>query len=252
MSRKKIAAGNWKMNNEYEVGLELAQNLSDNSVASDALMILATSYIHLKAVADIIKGKSHIKLAAQNCNQNVCGAYTGELSLAMLKSVGVTHVILGHSERREYYHESNSLLAEKVNAVLASGLTPIFCCGERLEIREADSHVTYVANQIEESLFHLSAEEFGKIILAYEPIWAIGTGVTASPQQAQEMHHEIRQMIAKKYNAKVADECSILYGGSVKPGNAVELFSQPDVDGGLVGGASLKAQDFNAIYDALA
>lgn len=252
MSRKKIAAGNWKMNNEYEVGLELAQNLSDNSVASDALMILATSYIHLKAVADIIEGKPHIKLAAQNCNQNVCGAYTGELSLAMLKSVGVTHVILGHSERREYYHESNGLLAEKVNAVLASGLTPIFCCGEKLEIREADKHVAFVANQIEESLFHLSAAEFGKIIIAYEPIWAIGTGVTASPQQAQEMHREIRQMIANKYNAEVADECSILYGGSVKPGNAVELFSQPDVDGGLVGGASLKAEAFNAIYDALA
>lgn len=250
MSRKNIAAGNWKMNKDYEEGLDLARNLSEKSVASDALMILATPFIHLKAVGDIIKGQSHIHLAAQNCHQKASGAYTGETSLDMLKSVGVTHVILGHSERREYFHESNELLAEKTNAVLESGLTPIFCCGERLDIREADTHVSYVANQIKESLFHLSAADFGKIIIAYEPIWAIGTGVTASPEQAQDMHREIRQMIADKYSAEVADDCSILYGGSVKPANAVELFGQPDVDGGLVGGASLKADDFCAIYDA--
>jgi len=224
MSRKNIAAGNWKMNKNYEEGLSLARDLVSQSVASDALMILATPFIHLKAVADIIKGKSHLRLAAQNCHQEKSGAYTGETSLDMLKSVGVTHVILGHSERREYFHESNELLAEKVNAVLANGLTPIFCCGERLDIREAGTHVSYVANQIKESLFHLSAEDFGKIVIAYEPIWAIGTGVTASPEQAQDMHREIRQMIAEKYNEKIADNCSILYGGSVKPGNAVELF----------------------------
>jgi len=251
MSRKNIAAGNWKMNKDYEEGLVLARNLLVHSKASDALMILATPFIHLKEVAEIIKGQPHLRLAAQNCHQKPSGAYTGETSLGMLKSVGVTHVILGHSERREYFHESNELLAEKVNAVLENGLTPIFCCGERLDIREAGTHVAYVANQIEESLFHLSAAAFGKIIIAYEPIWAIGTGVTASPEQAQDMHREIRQMLAKKYSTEVADNCSILYGGSVKPGNAKELFGQPDVDGGLVGGASLKAEDFCAIYDAL-
>ena len=250
MSRKNIAAGNWKMNKNYEDGLVLARNLLVQSSASDALMILATPFIHLKAVGDIIKGQPHLRLAAQNCHQKTSGAYTGETSLDMLKSVGVTHVILGHSERREYFHETNELLAEKVNAVLENGLTPIFCCGERLDIREAGTHVSYVADQIKESLFHLSAEDFGKIIIAYEPIWAIGTGVTASPEQAQDMHREIRQMIAEKYSAAIADNCSILYGGSVKPANAVELFGQPDVDGGLVGGASLKAEDFCAIYDA--
>ena len=250
MPRKNIAAGNWKMNKNYEEGLVLARNLLVKSSASDALMILATPFIHLKEVGEIIKGQPHLRLAAQNCHPEKSGAYTGEISLDMLKSVGVTHVILGHSERREYFHESNELLAQKVNAVLENGLTPIFCCGERLDIREAGTHVSYVADQIKESLFHLSAEDFGKIIIAYEPIWAIGTGVTASPEQAQEMHREIRQMIAGKYNATVADNCSILYGGSVKPGNAVELFGQPDVDGGLVGGASLKAEDFCAIYDA--
>jgi len=250
MSRKNIAAGNWKMNKNYEEGLALARSLSENSVASDALMILSTPFIHLKAVGDIINGQSHMRLAAQNCHQKAAGAYTGETSLDMLKSVGVTHVILGHSERREYFQESNELLAEKVNAVLENELTPIFCCGERLEIREAETHVAYVANQIKESLFHLSAADFGKIIIAYEPIWAIGTGVTASPAQAQEMHREIRQMIAEKYDGETANNCSILYGGSVKPANAVELFSQPDVDGGLVGGASLKSEDFCAIYDA--
>jgi len=250
MSRKNIAAGNWKMNKNYEEGLALARSLSENSVASDAIMILSTPFIHLKAVGDIIKDKSHMYLAAQNCHQKAAGAYTGETSLDMLKSVGVTHVILGHSERREYFNESNELLAEKVNAVLENGLTPIFCCGERLDIREAGTHVSYVANQIKESLFHLSTADFGKIIIAYEPIWAIGTGVTASPAQAQDMHREIRQMIAEKFDDATANNCSILYGGSVKPANAVELFGQPDVDGGLVGGASLKSEDFCAIYDA--
>jgi len=250
MSRKNIAAGNWKMNKNYEEGLALARSLSENSVASDALMILSTPFIHLKAVGNIIKDQPHMYLAAQNCHQKAAGAYTGETSLDMLKSVGVTHVILGHSERREYFHESNELLAEKVNAVLENGLTPIFCCGERLDIREADTHVAYVANQIKESLFHLSAADFGKIIIAYEPIWAIGTGVTASKEQAQDMHREIRALIAKHYGAAIAEGTSILYGGSVKPANAKELFAQADVDGGLVGGASLKAPDFVAIIQS--
>jgi len=250
MSRKNIAAGNWKMNKNYEDGLTLARNLLVHSKASEALMILAPPFIHLQGVAEIIKGQAHIHLAAQNCHQKASGAYTGETSLEMLKSVGVTYVILGHSERREYFEESNELLAEKTNAVLESGLTPIFCCGENLTIREAKKHIAHVSDQLRSSLFHLSAEDFGKIVIAYEPIWAIGTGVTASPEQAQDMHQAIRKLIADQYSSEVANATSILYGGSVKPANAVELFSQADVDGGLVGGASLKAEDFCKIYES--
>lgn len=250
MQRKKIAAGNWKMNKTYDEGLELANALVEKSKATDALMILGTPFIHLKAVHDIIKGTDHIKLAAQNCHQQPSGAYTGETSLDMIQSVGADYVILGHSERRQYFDESNELLAEKVKAVLAKGLTPIFCCGEALDIREAGTHVDFVANQLEASLFDLSADDFSKIIIAYEPIWAIGTGVTASPAQAQEMHAAIRSLLSKKYGEAIAEGTSILYGGSVKPANAEELFGQPDVDGGLVGGASLKADDFVAIYGA--
>lgn len=250
MSRKNIAAGNWKMNKDYEEGLTLARNLLVHSKASEALMILAPPFIHLKGVADIIKGQSHIKLAAQNCHQKSAGAYTGEISLEMLKSVGVEYVILGHSERREYFKESNKILAEKTNAVLEAGLTPVFCCGENLAIREANTHIAYVSDQLKASLFHLDSTDFGKIVIAYEPIWAIGTGVTASPEQAQDMHHAIRQLIADQYTNEVAESISILYGGSVKPANAVEIFGQPDVDGGLVGGASLKAEDFCKIYES--
>ena len=251
MKRQLIAAGNWKMNKTYEEGLELAQALVDNSKASHAIMILGTPFIHLKAVAEILKDAPHIKLAAQNCHVKESGAYTGETSIDMIKSVGADYVILGHSERRQYFAESNELLARKTDLVLSKGLKPIFCCGESLDIREAKAHIAYVEVQLKAGLFHLSPEAFSKVIIAYEPIWAIGTGVTASPEQAQEIQNEIRQLIAKQYGAEIANGTSILYGGSVKPGNAKELFGQADVDGGLVGGASLKAADFVAIYEAL-
>ncbi len=250
MKRQLIAAGNWKMNKTYEEGIELATALVGSTRPTGALMILATPYIHLKGVADVLKDSSHIKLAAQNCSDKDKGAFTGEISVGMLQSVGVEYVILGHSERREYFEESNELLAKKTEMVLSHGLFPIFCCGEPLSIREAGTHVEHVAKQLKEGLFGLSTTAFSKVIIAYEPIWAIGTGVTASPEQAQEMHKSIRGLIEDQYDAVIAHQTSILYGGSVKPANADELFSQPDVDGGLVGGASLKAADFAAIYQA--
>ncbi len=250
MKRQLIAAGNWKMNKNYDEGLELVDALVEGTKASDAIMILGTPYTHLKAVADRLKGVDHIKLAAQNCHVEEKGAYTGEISIDMIQSVGAEYVILGHSERRQYFAESNELLARKTDLVLSKGLTPIFCCGESLDIRKAEAHVAFVAVQLKASLFHLSPEDFSKIIIAYEPIWAIGTGVTASPAQAQEIQKEIRQLIADKYGAEIADGTTILYGGSVKPANAKELFSQEDVDGGLVGGASLKPEDFTAIYNS--
>lgn len=238
------------MNKNYDEGIGLAYALVENTRPVGALMILGTPAIHLKGVAAVIAKSSHIKLAAQNCHAEEKGAYTGEISIEMIKSTGAEYVILGHSERRAYFNEDNALLAKKVKLVLEHGLIPIFCCGESLDIRNAKTHVEFVANQLEESLFDLSEEEFSKIIIAYEPIWAIGTGVTASPEQAQEMHHAIRQLLEKQYGKDVAESTSILYGGSVKPANAEELFSQKDVDGGLVGGASLKAADFAAIYQA--
>lgn len=252
MTRQLIVAGNWKMNMNYGEGLELASAIAAAKPGKeDHLVILATPYIHLAAVSEIIKDAPYVKLAAQNCHQEASGAYTGEISVDMLKSIGVEYVILGHSERREYFKEGHELLAAKTRRVLDAGLTPIFCCGEPLSIREAKTHVSYVSKQLQESLFDLSAEDFNKIIIAYEPIWAIGTGVTASPQQAQDMQREIRQLIANNYNDEVANGTTILYGGSVKPGNAQELFGQPDVDGGLVGGASLKADGFLEIIAAL-
>ena len=250
MSRQLIAAGNWKMNTNLGEGMALAEALVAGEKANNVLVILAVPYTHLSSIAQIIANVPGIKLAAQNCHEKEKGAYTGEISISMLQSVGVEYVVLGHSERREYAGESNALLAAKVKLVLEKGLTPIFCCGEALDIREAGTHIEYVAQQLQESLFHLNAEDFSKVIIAYEPIWAIGTGVTASPTQAQEMHQSIRQLIADAYSSDLAEATSILYGGSVKPGNAEELFSQSDVDGGLVGGASLKSEDFLAIINA--
>lgn len=244
MSRQQIAAGNWKMNTTPKAGVRLASAIAKRKRPEDVLVIMASPFTHLAAVSEAIKGAPNVKLAAQNCHQSESGAYTGEISVDMLKSVGVSYVILGHSERRQYFKESNELLAAKVNTVLTKKLKPIFCCGEELKVREAKRHVRYVKKQLKEGLFHLSAKEIVKVVIAYEPIWAIGTGVTASPEQAQEMHAEIRQLLAKQYNQKVADSISILYGGSVKPANANVLFGQADVDGGLVGGASLKATDF--------
>jgi triosephosphate isomerase len=245
--RKQIVAGNWKMNKTLTEGLALTSeivHMAKDEVNSDVEMILNPPFPLLAGVYNLIKDSRNIRLGAQNCSQHASGAYTGEVSVSMLQSVGCRYVILGHSERREYFKESNELLSVKVNIVLENNLQPIFCCGESLDIRQKGTYVEFVRNQITESVFHLAPEKFSRLVIAYEPIWAIGTGVTASPQQAQEMHREIRQHVASKYGNKMADELTILYGGSCNPKNARELFANPDVDGGLIGGASLKSRDF--------
>ena len=251
MKRQNIVAGNWKMNKNFQEGTMLAQEVVANVQPSETQVILGTPFIHLQAVAAVTNGTSNIAVAAQNCHQAASGAYTGETSVGMIKSTGARYVILGHSERRAYYGETDALIAEKVKAVLAGGLQPIYCCGEKLEVREAGNQNELVGSQIREGLFHLDAAAFEKVVIAYEPVWAIGTGVTASPAQAQEMHKHIRSLIADQYGAEIADGTTILYGGSVKPNNAKELFSNPDVDGGLIGGASLKAPDFVAIINSI-
>ena len=241
------------MNNSLAEGKQLASevvNMVEDEVLDGTLVILIPPFIHLSSLNKIIEGSSKVFLGAQNCNENLSGAFTGEVSVEMLKSVGVKYVLVGHSERREYYHESDELLAKKVDIVLSAGLTPIFCCGEPLEIRESEKHEAYVRNQLTKSLFHLDEAAFRKLVIAYEPIWAIGTGRTASSQQAQDMHACIREHLASKYGKNAADECSILYGGSCKPSNAAELFANPDVDGGLIGGAALNAEDFLGIVSA--
>jgi len=245
--RKQIVAGNWKMNNTLEEGKILASevvNIVKDEVQDDVVVILGTPFVHLLSVVQLTNNSDKVFVAAQNCSEHSSGAYTGETSVSMLNSIGVQYVIIGHSERREYFNETNAQLAKKVDLALAEGLTPIFCCGEQLEIREDGSHFDYVCNQITESLFHLTREEMTKLVIAYEPIWAIGTGVTASSEQAQEMHANIRTHLASQYGEELANDISILYGGSCKPDNAKELFANPDVDGGLIGGASLKARDF--------
>ncbi len=247
--RKAIVAGNWKMNTDLQSATQLARDVVEKMGRIKGEVIFGVPFVYLQAVSKIIKNKKNVFLAAQNMHQEDTGAYTGEVSAKMLRSLDVTHVILGHSERREYFNESNELLAKKVNKALEHNLTPIFCCGEPLKIREAGRHVGFVNKQIKLGLFHLAPDKLSKVIIAYEPIWAIGTGKTATAQQAQEMHEAIRKLIARSYGPSVADVISILYGGSVNPGNAEELFSKPDVDGGLVGGASLKANDFLAIID---
>ncbi|MEJ2003969.1 MAG: triose-phosphate isomerase [Cyclobacteriaceae bacterium] len=245
--RKQIVAGNWKMNNDLDEGAKLTSeivNMVADEVRDNAGVIIAPPYVHLTRIGALIRSEARISLAAQNCSEHEKGAYTGEVSAAMLASAGVNYVILGHSERREYFKETNEQLARKVDVVLSHGLQPIFCCGESLEIRERGDYVEFVCQQLKESLFHLSEEQVRKIIIAYEPIWAIGTGKTASSAQAQEMHHAIRKFIAEKYGEDVANDLSILYGGSCKPSNAEELFACEDVDGGLIGGASLSSRDF--------
>jgi triosephosphate isomerase len=250
MKRKQIVAGNWKMNKDYEAGRDLTKSIVDKLKPSDTLVILGTPYIHLMNTSRIIKDVSNLELAAQNCHQEESGAYTGEISADMLKSCGVGYVILGHSERRAYFGETDELIAKKVDVVLSKGMKPIYCCGEPLEVREAGTQNELVGEQIKQALFHLSAEDFGKVVIAYEPVWAIGTGKTASPEQTQEMHAYIRGLVKEQYDAEVAEGVSILYGGSVKPNNAKEIFGQADVDGGLIGGASLKADDFIAIVNS--
>jgi len=243
--RKKVIAGNWKMNKTLEEGLALASevaNIAKDEVPADVHVVICVPYISLASVSKVINDK--VALGAQNVYQKESGAFTGEISASMLTSVGVKYVIIGHSERREYFGETNQQLAEKVNISLAHGLTPLFCCGETLAQREKGIHIDFVNSQLTESLFHLSEVEIKKVVIAYEPIWAIGTGVTASDDQAQEMHEKIRQHLASKYGQAIAEEISILYGGSMKPDNAKGLLSRKDIDGGLIGGASLKSRDF--------
>ena len=249
--RKNIVAGNWKMNKTLQEGVDLAKELQNalSSKKVDCEVVICTPFIHLATIYSFNDLKV-VKLGAQNCADKTSGAYTGEVSAAMLASIGAQYVILGHSERRAYYGETNALLKEKVKLALENHLTPIFCIGEVLSEREAGEQNTVVKTQIEESLFDLSAEDFGKIVLAYEPVWAIGTGKTATSEQAQEMHAFIRQTIAGKYGDELANETSILYGGSANAGNAKELFSNPDVDGGLIGGASLQVETFLPIVEA--
>lgn len=248
--RKKIIAGNWKMNMTFDEGQKLTSeivNMFKDENITDVQLVLNPPFPHLHPVKKLIGDTKNVFLGAQNCSDKESGAYTGEVSAKILASFGVTHVILGHSERREYFKEDNSLLTEKLKQALANGLTPIFCCGESLEIREAGTHEPNVKFQLTDSLFGLTAEEIAKVVIAYEPIWAIGTGKTASSDEAQQMHQTLRKHIASKYGQEVADSISILYGGSMNAGNAADLLSKPDVDGGLIGGASLKSRDFITI-----
>jgi triosephosphate isomerase (TIM) len=251
--RQKIVAGNWKMNKTLEEAHILTAELMGmvaDEVKGNVITILCTPFPYLVPIKNQL-GSSSIKVGAQNCSEHDSGAYTGETSAVMLKSMGVPYVIIGHSERRQYFGENGKLLATKVDKALVNGVTPIFCCGEPLEIREKGTHEVLVKQQVEESLFHLSAKALEKVVIAYEPVWAIGTGKTATSQQAQDMHAVIRKHLASKYGQAVADKISILYGGSVKADNAKELFSCPDVDGGLVGGASLKSREFVEIVKAI-
>ena len=249
--RKKIVAGNWKMNETLQEGVALAKEINDTLKADkpNCDVVICTPFIHLASVADVLD-KELVKLGAENCADKEKGAYTGEVSAAMVKSTGAEYVILGHSERRQYYGETAEILKEKVELALANGLKIIFCCGETLEEREANKQNEVVKAELEGSVFHLSAEAWKNIILAYEPIWAIGTGKTATSDQAEEMLAYIRSIVAEKYGKDAASETSILYGGSCKASNAPELFSKPNIDGGLIGGASLKAADFKGIIDA--
>ncbi len=250
--RKKIVAGNWKMNKTLQEGIELAKEVNHkvkNLNARNVQVIIGTPFIHLTEVAKIVD-PAVIAVSAQNCAAEVSGAYTGEVSAAMVASTGSKYVILGHSERRSYYGETNEILEKKVARALENKLGVIFCVGEVLAEREADKHFEVVKSQLTQGLFNLSAEEFTHIIIAYEPVWAIGTGKTATPAQAQEMHAFIRKVVAEKYGKEIAENTSILYGGSCNAKNADELFTNPDVDGGLIGGASLKAEDFSIIVEA--
>ncbi len=249
--RKNIVAGNWKMNTTVPEGVALAKEVNEclKGFKANCDVVICVPFTHLCPVADVID-QNILGLGAENCANHEKGAYTGEVSAAMVASTTAKYVILGHSERRQYYGETSETLREKVALALANGLTPIFCVGEVLAERENGTYNEVVKAQIEEGLFNLSAEEFGKIILAYEPVWAIGTGKTATADQAEDMHAHIRSVIAAKYGKEVAENTSILYGGSCKASNAPELFAKPDVDGGLIGGASLKAADFMGIVKA--
>jgi triosephosphate isomerase len=248
--RQKIVAGNWKMNKTFEEANVLASELMGmvaDEVKGNVRVIFCVPFPYLVSIKNLLGNNTRIAVGAQNCSEHESGAYTGEVSAPMLKSMNIPYVILGHSERRQYFGEDGKLLAKKVDTALKNGLTPIFCCGEPLEVREKNEHEKLVKQQVEESLFHLDAASLQKIVIAYEPVWAIGTGKTATAQQAQDMHAVIRKHLAAKYGQGVADSISILYGGSVNAANAKELFTCPDVDGGLVGGASLKSREFTEV-----
>ena len=249
--RKKIVAGNWKMNKNLQEGVALATELNEVLTAEkpNCDVVICTPFIHLATVSDIIN-HSVMGLGAENCADKASGAYTGEVSAEMVKSTGAEYVILGHSERREYYNETPAILKEKVDLALINGLKVIFCIGESLAQREANEQNAVVKTKLEGSVFHLAPAEFANIVIAYEPIWAIGTGKTATAEQAEEIHAYIRSIIAEKYGDEVAENTSILYGGSCKASNAPELFAKKDIDGGLIGGASLKVPDFKGIIDA--
>jgi triosephosphate isomerase (TIM) len=251
--RKQIAAANWKMNCTYQQGEKLLDDILDANIAlaDHQQVIFAVPFPYLIMAKSETEDENNYFVAAQNCYHKKSGAYTGEISAEMIHSVGITYCVIGHSERREYFSETNQMLAEKLNLCLEFDITPIFCCGEPLNIREAGTQNSYVETQLKESLFHLSDNDLRRVVIAYEPIWAIGTGKTATSEQAQEMHAYLRSVLAKQYGAKTADDISILYGGSVKANNAKELFSCPDVDGGLVGGASLNAGEFITIINSL-
>lgn len=251
--RKQIAAANWKMNLTLEQGTALVNDIIGASLTlnNDHIVVFGVPFPYLTSVKQQLAGRENIFVAAQNLYSKKSGAYTGEVSAEILKSIGVDYVIIGHSERREYFNESNAVLAEKLNLAFEYGLKAIFCCGEALEVREAGTQNSFVETQIKESLFHLSDEQMTGFVIAYEPIWAIGTGKTASSEQAQEIQLHIRNVIASKYGEEIAQTVSILYGGSVKAANAKEIFGQPDVDGGLVGGASLVANEFISIINSL-
>jgi triosephosphate isomerase (TIM) len=251
--RKQIAAANWKMNLTVDKAEKLLDDILSAGITihEDQLAVFAVPSPYLQIAEQKIGNTESFFAAAQNCYSKKSGAYTGEVSVEMLQSLNIKYVVIGHSERREYFAESNQFLAEKLDLILEYNITPIFCCGEPLSIRDAETQNEFVAKQLEESLFHFSADDIQKIVIAYEPIWAIGTGKTATSLQAQEMHAYLREVLAGKYGNAVADNISILYGGSVKASNAKEIFSQPDVDGGLVGGASLIAEEFIAIIKSL-
>jgi len=232
------------MNTSLSEGIALAKAISETSIPEDVEVVMSVPFTHLNTIVKEVSSNPKIAIAAQNCADKASGAYTGEISVSMINSVGATHVLIGHSERRSYYAEDAAVLNAKLNLALEAGLTPIYCCGEPLEIRKAGTHVAYVKQQLEATIFQLSENNMKRLVLAYEPIWAIGTGETASPEQAEEMHASIRSLLTNKFGTDIAESTSILYGGSVKPANAKEIFSQANVDGGLVGGASLKSDSF--------
>lgn len=248
--RKNIVAGNWKMNLDHAAGIQLFSeiiSLVSEELKGDQEVVICPPFIHISSLNELSRANSKVSIGAQNCHQSDSGAFTGEVSASMIKSSGAGYVIIGHSERRAFFAEDDSLLAQKLDAVLKNDLIPIFCIGETLDERNGGTHFDVIEEQLKGGAFHLQAEQFNKIVLAYEPVWAIGTGLTATPEQAQEIHAFIRSKVSEKYNSDLAENLTILYGGSCNPKNAAELFAQSDIDGGLIGGASLKARDFTDI-----